>query len=712
MSANGIVAKLLELKGWNQLNITQEMALNAGLLDSKDNFVVIAPTASGKTGVAELAMLQMLESGGRIVYLVPMKPLISEKERDFEVLSKKIAGAQSSAKDWNGSEIVITTFESFYKAALISPHHVEGFSLAVVDEFHVLYDPMRGFNLEKVITVLKELGVRIMCLSATFEDRNEIGGWLEKATVVLVPEKARKIEIRHETIDLSGISTTMQNRELCKTLLDMAKEPYLVFCTTKEGTQARAREMCSLVKKAAFKEEELTQAFVKILSRDRFTGQEEQLVKCLSKRVAFHHSGLDHGLKSAVERLFVDRKIHYLFATTGLAYGVNLPAKSVVVADTSFYDPSALGKRRNIPTYMYIQMAGRAGRPSFEKEGYAFIVKKRAKMNIQKYTDGKIEPAISHVGRDDYFRKTILELVYSGRCRDEQILNFFENTFYNFQSKRQRTMFVPFNLFDILKGHVKYLCDTRFVIPLGRPGYKLTDLGEVTIDFLFKTFAVYELTPFIELNKILEKDKSVRMGHDIIYKISSLFGGACLGKIRRKKSEEIIDFYEKMGIPASDIKNPEYSAYAVFSGWMKNKELLDIEEEYKVYTSQLPQVAQEIWRLLMVYQRLAYKKNIPIPKEFGNFRDRVRFGVTDEELPLVRLRGIGRETTRKIKTRCDTIFRKPPLNYKGSIMDVFEEMYRRLGEPRFKEELQYIKGVGKGKKSVKILNLVKSRLEK
>ena len=709
ITTDKIVDELLELKGWKELNITQTMALEEGLLDSKDNFVVIAPTASGKTGVAQLAMLQLLSSGGRVVYLVPMTPLISEKEKDFEVFSKKIAGAKSSTADWNGSEIVITTFESFYKTALISRHRAEGFSLAIIDEFHVLYDPMRGFNLEKVITILKELGTRIICLSATFEDKTEIGEWLE-AKVVVVPKKARKIEIKHESIDLSGTNSAMQNKELCKTLLEMAKEPYLIFCTTKESTKSRAQIMCSLLGNFVFKEEDMTQVFTKILSRDKFTGLEEELRNCLLKGVGFHHSGLDQGLKNLVERLFVGRKIEYLFTTTGLAYGVNLPAKSVVVADTSFYDPSVPGKRRDIPTYMYIQMAGRAGRPDFEKEGYAFIVRKKRKDSIDKYLDGKIERAISHVGRDDYFRKTILELIYSGRSRDKEIVNFFENTFYNFQSKKEETQFVPFDLFAILKTHAKYLYNTGFIVPLGAPGNKLTDLGGVTIDFLFRTFAIYELAPFIELNKILETDKKVRIDHDIVYKISSLFGGACLSKVRREKSEEIISFYEKIGVPASDLKSPEYSAYAIFFGWMENKDLYDIEENYKVYTSQLPQVAGEIWRLLLVYERLANKRNITIPKEFKDFRDRVRFGVTEEELPLVRLRGIGRETTRKIRDRCNTIFRKPPLNYKGPIMDVFVEMYRRLGEAKFKEELRYIKGVGTGKKSVKILELVKSRL--
>ena len=711
MSASQIVAKLLELEKWKELNITQNMALNEGLLETKADFVVVAPTASGKTGVAQLAMLQTLESGGRIVYLVPMKPLISEKERDFKDLSKHIAGADSSPRDWNGSDIVITTFESFYKTALIAPHHAEGFSLAVVDEFHVLYDPLRGFNLEKVITILKKLGIRIICLSATFEDKKEIGEWLD-ANMVVAPKKARKIELKHGIIDLSGVSLPKQNRELCKRLLDMALKPYLIFCTTKEATKARAREMCSFLDKVVFKEEELTNVFAKILSRNRFTNLERELLKYLTRGVAFHHSGLDQRLKNLVERLFVERKIDYLFATTGLAYGVNLPAKSVVLADTSFYDPSAPGKRRDVPTYMYIQMAGRAGRPSFEKEGYAFIVKKKAKTNIQRYVDGKIERAISHVGRDDYFRKAILELIYSGRCRDEQILSFFENTFYNFQSKRVKTPFVSFDLFGILKTHVKYLCDAGFIVPLGAPGYKLTDLGQVTVDFLFRTFASYELTPFIELNKILEEEQKVRMDHNIIYKISSLFDGACLSKVPRKKSEEITNFYENIGVPASDLGGAEYSAYAVFFGWIKNKDLLDIEEDYEVYTSQLPQVAKELWRLLIVYERLAHKKNLSVLGEFKDFRDRIRFGVTEEELPFVRLRGIGRETTRKIKTHCNNILRKPPLSYKGSILEIFEEMYKKHSETRFMETLQYIKGIGKGKKSKKILELVKSRVQK
>ena len=42
-------------------------------------------------------------------------------------------------------------------------------------------------------------------------------------------------------------------------------------------------------------------------------------------------------------------------------------------------------------------------------------------------------------------------------------------------------------------------------------GYRLTDLGEVTIDFLFNTYIPYELTPFVILDRYLT-DTRVRAG--------------------------------------------------------------------------------------------------------------------------------------------------------------------------------------------------------
>ncbi|KPV61650.1 MAG: putative ski2-type helicase [Candidatus Bathyarchaeota archaeon BA2] len=706
-----IVKELLTLKGWEKLNVTEQKAFNEGLLDSNRNFVVVAPTASGKTCVAELVMLQTLKAGGRIAYLVPMKPLISDKEREFLYLKQnyKIVGMDAMPRDWDAANIVITTFELFYRTALTARHHVEGFKLVVIDEFHVLYDPLRGFNLEKVITILKELNVRIICLSATFEDKNEIGEWLD-AKVIEVPEELRVVPLKYGVIDLSEVNATQQNRALCESLLEKGQHPYIIFCTTRESTKSRALEMCQLIQKLSANKKDIAKAFERELERQQFTDLEENLCNCLCKKVAFHHSGLDPRLRTLVENLFLNGEIDYLFATTGLAYGINFPARTVVLSDVTFYDPNTRS-RVSVPVYMYIQMAGRAGRPQFGTEGYAYVVAKRIEeltSKIPQYLNGKIEKAHSHIARDEYFRKAILELIYSGRCTDAQILGFFEKTFYNFQSRKVTRAFMPFDLFGILGRHVKYLCDAGFMSYLGAPGYKLTDLGQVTLRFLFSTFAPYELTPFLELNKYLDDEGGVTFDFDLIYTLSRLFEGAILTKIPRETSQQIEEFYETQGV--TDCGHAEYSAYAVFFGWIENMEEYQIERDFKVYASQLPQVAGELDKLLLTCKLLARAKNFIIPPQFKILRDRIRKGVRSEEVPFVKLKGIGRTTARNLYEYCKNVLAKPPLRYSGTVLDMLKTLYKDRGETNFiKIHVRYIQGIGE-EKAKRILELVKRSL--
>ena len=77
------VKEILEAEGLDDLYPPQEDAINAGVLDGK-NLVLASPTASGKTLVAELAMLKhVLENHGKALYLAPLRALASEKFREF-----------------------------------------------------------------------------------------------------------------------------------------------------------------------------------------------------------------------------------------------------------------------------------------------------------------------------------------------------------------------------------------------------------------------------------------------------------------------------------------------------------------------------------------------------------------------------------------------------------------------------------------------------
>ncbi|MCK5182784.1 MAG: DEAD/DEAH box helicase, partial [Candidatus Heimdallarchaeota archaeon] len=76
--------KLIINRGISSLYPPQVKAIKRGLLDG-ENLVLAVPTASGKTLVAELAMLKaILSRGGKALYLVPLKALAAEKFDDFQ----------------------------------------------------------------------------------------------------------------------------------------------------------------------------------------------------------------------------------------------------------------------------------------------------------------------------------------------------------------------------------------------------------------------------------------------------------------------------------------------------------------------------------------------------------------------------------------------------------------------------------------------------
>ena len=68
---------------FESFNRMQREALPA-VLDSDENVVVSAPTASGKTALAELAICRTLRQGGTALFLAPLRALTNEKEDEWE----------------------------------------------------------------------------------------------------------------------------------------------------------------------------------------------------------------------------------------------------------------------------------------------------------------------------------------------------------------------------------------------------------------------------------------------------------------------------------------------------------------------------------------------------------------------------------------------------------------------------------------------------
>jgi len=86
-----------------------------------------------------------------------------------------------------------------------------------------------------------------------------------------------------------------------------------------------------------------------------------------------HHAGMLRADRSMVEKLFKDHAAKVLVCTATLAWGVNLPAHSVVIKGTEVYDPSK-GGHVDLSMLDVNQIFGRAGRPQFDNSGEATML--------------------------------------------------------------------------------------------------------------------------------------------------------------------------------------------------------------------------------------------------------------------------------------------------------------------------------------------------
>jgi helicase len=180
----------------------QKKAVDSGLLEY-ENILVCSPTASGKTLVAEIAMIQsILNRKGKSIYIVPLKALATEKYREFQKRYGHLIKIAISIGDTDSSEgylsqydLVITTSE---KLDSLIRHHtlfIDEVFCVIVDEIHLLNDSGRGPTLEIVITMLRMLlkKIQMVSLSATVGNEKDLAGWLGSK---LVHDTWRPVELK------------------------------------------------------------------------------------------------------------------------------------------------------------------------------------------------------------------------------------------------------------------------------------------------------------------------------------------------------------------------------------------------------------------------------------------------------------------------------------------------------------------------------------
>jgi len=449
------VGEHLEGEGVEELYPPQADAVERGVTDG-ENLVAAVPTASGKTLIAELAMLSAVERGGTALYIVPLRALASEKKAEFErweeygVTVGVSTGNYESDGEWLGSrDIIVATSEKVDSLVRNGAPWIDDLSCVVTDEVHLVDDRERGPTLEVTLAKLRRINANLqtVALSATVGNAPEIADWLDAE---LVDSTWRPIDLRTgvhfgnainfadgSQRELPVDSGGKQTPALVDDTLDEGGSS-LVFVNSRRNAESAASRLSGVTSTHLTDEEggdlrELATAIRDVSD----TATSDDLADCVKDGAAFHHAGLSSEHRSLVEDAFRDRLIKVIAATPTLAAGVNTPSRRVIVRDWRRYDPE-FGGMKPLDTLEVHQMMGRAGRPGLDPYGEAVLLASNndTKEELsERYVHGDPEPVRSKLAAEPALRTHLLATVASGFANTrEALLEFLDNTLYAVQS--------------------------------------------------------------------------------------------------------------------------------------------------------------------------------------------------------------------------------------------------------------------------------------
>ncbi|WP_277554650.1 ATP-dependent DNA helicase [Halobaculum limi] len=454
------VPEALEAEGIEEFYPPQAAAVEAGVADGR-SVVASVPTASGKTLIAELAMLSSVAAGGKALYIVPLRALASEKKAEFERWEEfgidvgVSTGNYDSDGEWLATrDIIVATSEKVDSLIRNGAPWVRDLTCVVSDEVHLVDDSGRGPTLEVTLAKLRKINrdLQVVALSATVGNAGEVAEWLDAE---LVESDWRPIELkmgvhygnainfddgsqREVPVERGEKQTAALVADALDETVDGDRGSSLVFVNSRRNAEAAAKRLADVTAKRLERGEttELEQLASEIRD-DSDTETSDDLADCVRNGAAFHHAGLSATQRSLVEDAFRDRLIKCICATPTLAAGVNTPARRVVVRDWRRYD-GEFGGMKPLDTLEVHQMMGRAGRPGLDPYGEAVLLAKdRDTMDelFERYVWADPEEVQSKLAAEPALRTHVLATVASGFATTrEGLLEFLDRTLYASQT--------------------------------------------------------------------------------------------------------------------------------------------------------------------------------------------------------------------------------------------------------------------------------------
>ncbi|MEM4482246.1 MAG: DEAD/DEAH box helicase, partial [Desulfurococcaceae archaeon] len=476
--------EILQERGVEELNPIQVRAVELGLLGDA-NMVVSSPTASGKTLVAEMALVKTAVNRGIGVYLTPLRALASEKYGEFGALWKLGLSIGITTGDYDQPaehlgehDIIVATYERFDSLMRLKPTWLNRVKLVVVDEMHNVSDPERGPIIEMIIARSLKQGIRVLGLSATIGNPADLAKWINGQAVVSDWRPVKLVEgvynkRKSEVVFSSGSREEVPEESsdsIINLVLHNLENSYqtLVFVHNRKRVEELASETANILGYTSSRElssliDELEEAPTRL--------EKVHLRNLMLCGVGFHHAGLSHVSRRTVEEAFRKRLLRVIYATPTLAAGVNLPARRVIVS-IKRYDPTR-GRKVNISVSEYKQMVGRAGRPKYDEIGESIIVDASSVSEGFTYIDSRPEPVQGKLFNERSLRIHILSALTSLEAGDiDSLVDLLGRTL-------SAQLNAGFELNKRIDELVEFLRELGMVARSG-PSARPTKLGRIT----------------------------------------------------------------------------------------------------------------------------------------------------------------------------------------------------------------------------------------
>lgn len=667
MINSDIIKKTLEMFNIKELNPMQEEVIKKGLLDKK-NLIISSPTASGKTLCAAMCSLKCyMENRKKVIYICPLVALAQEHYQNlkskFSPIGIKIAlsvGNLDDSDQWlKNFDWIICSNEKMDSLLRHEVDWIYDVDLIIIDEIHLISDFSRGPTLEVLLTKLKSLipNAQIIGLSATIKNVDQLAKWLKSDFVV---SKWRPVKL-YEGVCYDGKIVFLDKESYClptnisdersvvEDTLENGKQ-ILIFVSTRKNAESLADKLSSFIdKKNILDKEQLNRiSYLITNSLEVPTIQCEKLSKCVSNGVAFHHAGLVNKQRKIIEDEFRRGKLKIIVATPTLSMGVNLPAFRVVVRDLKRYY-NGLGSIP-IPVIEYKQFIGRAGRPQYDDFGESIIFAKNelhAQQLIDHYMLSETENIESKLSDESMLRSHMLSLIASNFVRDKQELyNFFENTFYSHEKNDLSD--INRKIDRILKLLVKF-----GQIEIHEEKLKATKIGKRISELYLDPISGDLIISSLKKNNNIDVISILQL----ICSTSELHP---LPSIKSSEVKEIESFLVKhqnnfvINLPNEWDESYEdftksVKLTAVLNNWLNEVSENGLLIKHSITPGELRnKLVISDWLLYSVYELSLLLGLKNVLTKIKKIRVRLKYGVKEELLPLVRLENIGRVRARKL----------------------------------------------------------------